>query len=100
MGSSGAGKTTLLNALNFRPTFGIKATGDRCINGIPVTADIIATISAYVEQDDLMNARMTVLEHMNFNALLRFSSSVSAKDRKARVEEVMQEVNIINLGNV
>ena len=94
MGASGAGKTTLLNALNFRPT-GPHATvsGDRRLNGTALTSGVISTISAYVEQDDLMIPRMTVLEHLYFNAKLRFPSSISWGTRKKRVEEVLNEVS-------
>jgi ATP-binding cassette, subfamily G (WHITE), eye pigment precursor transporter len=66
MGASGAGKTTLLNCLTFRNTGKLKVSGRRCINGIPVDTDSLASISAYVQQDDLFINTLTVREHLKF----------------------------------
>nr|QST15005.1 ABCG2-like5-1 protein [Diaphanosoma celebensis] len=65
MGASGAGKTTLLNRLTFRNTGNLKVTGRRCINGIPVDTDSLASISPYVLQDDLFVNTLTALLRMD-----------------------------------
>lgn len=66
MGSSGAGKTTLLNSLTFRVPRTLSVTGYRAINGIPVSANSFASLSAYVQQDDLFIGTLTVKEHLIF----------------------------------
>ena len=66
MGSSGAGKTTLLNSLTFRVPQTLVASGYRAINGIPVTAKALGSLSAYVQQEDLFIGTLTVREHLIF----------------------------------
>lgn len=66
MGSSGAGKTTLLNTLTFRSASNIVITGSRTINNLPINSSTLASLSAYVQQDDLFFANLTVREHLVF----------------------------------
>nr|XP_023024858.1 protein white-like [Leptinotarsa decemlineata] len=93
LGSSGAGKTTLLNALTFRPTREVVVTGTRCVNGIPINSGKLTSLSAYVQQDDLFIACMTVREQLIFQALVRMDKSISYEQRVERVEEVLSEVS-------
>lgn len=53
MGASGAGKTTLLNVLTCRNTGKLNLKGERLINGTPVDRDMLASISAYIQQSDV-----------------------------------------------
>ena len=53
MGASGAGKTTLLNVLTFRNTKGLNISGERCVNGQKLSREMLSSVSAYVQQDDL-----------------------------------------------
>ena len=69
MGASGAGKTTLLNALTFRSLPNIQVSGRRAVNGIPVNCSVLASLSAYVQQDDLFIGTLTVREHLIFQVL-------------------------------
>ena len=66
MGVSGSGKTTLLNSLTHRTTGKLKVTGQRYLNGTAVTADSLARISGYVQQDDLFIGCLTVMETLRF----------------------------------
>ncbi|KAH3789924.1 hypothetical protein DPMN_168116 [Dreissena polymorpha] len=69
LGASGSGKTTLLNTLTSRTdneTLG--SAGDILVNGVDVGQGI-QKISAYVTQDDLFIATMTVKEHLTFRVL-------------------------------
>lgn len=66
MGSSGAGKTTLLNTLTFRNSSSIIVNGQRAVNGIPINSTTLASLSAYVQQDDLFIGTLTVREHLIF----------------------------------
>lgn len=63
---SGAGKTSLLNALTSQIDRSVlTSTGDVRVNGVDIGAGI-RNISAYVQQDDLFIATVTVKEHLIF----------------------------------
>ena len=66
IGSSGAGKTTLLNTLMFRSSSNLLVSGHRSLNGSPVSSTALASLSAYVQQDDLFIGTLTVREHLVF----------------------------------
>uniref|UniRef100_A0A1B6ICC2 Protein white n=1 Tax=Homalodisca liturata TaxID=320908 RepID=A0A1B6ICC2_9HEMI len=92
MGSSGAGKTTLLNSLTFRAPKTLAVTGHRAINGVPVDANALAALSAYVQQDDLFIGTLTVREHLIFQALVRMDRHIPYVQRMIRVEEVINDL--------
>jgi len=95
MGASGAGKTTLLNVLNFRNSSELNIQGEVRVNDQLVTSDEeIASISGYVQQDDLFIGCMTVKENLIFQAMLRMDKKYTNKERYKRVEEVLQDVSI------
>ena len=66
------GKTTLLNVLNFRNRGNLKIDGDVKINGriIGTTAGL-ASISGYVQQEDLFVGTLIVKEQLKFQVILR-----------------------------
>ncbi|XP_075237816.1 uncharacterized protein LOC142334036 [Lycorma delicatula] len=92
MGSSGTGKTTLLNSLTFRNSSNLIVTGHRAINGVPVSSKILASISAYIQQDDLFIGTLTVREHLIFQALVRMDRHIPQSKRMERVDEVISEL--------
>ncbi|XP_046389694.1 protein white [Ischnura elegans] len=94
LGSSGAGKTTLLNALTFRTTPSVVIEGGlRALNGVPLTSSYaLASLSAYVQQDDLFIGTLTVREHLVFQALVRMDKGIPYKHRMRRVDEVISEL--------
>jgi ABC-type multidrug transport system ATPase subunit len=63
MGPSGAGKTSLLDTLAGRKTVG-NITGSILINGYPMSQSSIRHLSAYVSQEDVLLATLTVREVM------------------------------------
>ncbi|XP_045170130.2 protein white-like [Mercenaria mercenaria] len=94
IGASGSGKTTLLNTLTSRINAEtLTSSGDIKVNGIDVGTGI-RNISAYVQQDDLFIATMTVKEHLTFRALLRMEKEVPRHRRLERVDEVIQELGL------
>ncbi|XP_060597874.1 protein white-like [Ruditapes philippinarum] len=94
IGASGSGKTTLLNTLTSRiDSSTLSYSGDIRVNGTTVGTGI-RNISAYVQQDDLFIATMTVKEHLTFRALLRMDKSVNTKRRLERVDEVLKELGL------
>ncbi|CAF0727424.1 unnamed protein product [Brachionus calyciflorus] len=95
MGASGAGKTTLLNILNFRNIGKLETEADIKINGVPVDWDMITRYSGFVQQDDLFNGVLTVREHLTFVTMLKLGSSYTREERYQRVDEIIQEVNLI-----
>ncbi|KAL4524950.1 hypothetical protein Ndes2526A_g07047 [Nannochloris sp. 'desiccata'] len=96
MGASGAGKTTLMDVFAGRKTGGL-ITGDIRVNGHLKESQTFARVSAYVEQEDSHLAECTVLEALEFSAILRLPSTVSATDRSKFVKEVM---SLVELGRV
>nr|QUF59466.1 ATP-binding cassette transporter Abcg-like1-2 [Brachionus angularis] len=95
MGASGSGKTTLLNVLNFRNKGKLKIDGEVKINGQVADWDKITRYSGYVQQDDLFNGTLTVREHLTFVAMLKMGSKYTIEERHQRVDEVIQELNLI-----
>ncbi|CAG7696963.1 unnamed protein product [Allacma fusca] len=95
MGASGAGKTTLLNVLTFRNTRKLNISGDIFVNGVPVkNSEMLSSISAYVQQDDLFIGTLTVREHLIFQARLRMDRHFSFTDRVKRVDEVINDLGL------
>jgi ABC-type multidrug transport system ATPase subunit len=67
MGASGAGKTTLLNVLNFRNRGQLRVNGDVKINGSVVESrEALASLSGYVQQEDLYIGTLKVKEQLKF----------------------------------
>ena len=66
------GKTTLLNVLNFRNRSQLRVNGEIKINGEVLNSfDKIASISGYVQQDDLFIGTLKVKEHLLFQVYYR-----------------------------
>jgi ABC-type multidrug transport system ATPase subunit len=84
MGSSGAGKTTLLNTLMFRSPPSLQVSGQRALNGIPVSSSTLASLSAYVQQDDLFIGTLTVREHLIFQVVAGGSICVILHQKRKR----------------
>jgi len=89
MGPSGAGKTTLLDILSSRKTQG-SITGQIFVNGHLKNPDTFSRVSGYVEQQDHHMTTDTVYETLMLSAHLRLPSSVSARQRKEMVEDVLR----------
>ncbi len=93
MGASGAGKTTLLNVLTCRSNGNLKLFGDVKINGANIQdPSQIASVSGYVQQDDIFIAQLKVKEHLTFQAMLRMGTSNTKAEKKKRVDEVLNDV--------
>ncbi|KAH9395283.1 ATPase [Tyrophagus putrescentiae] len=94
MGSSGAGKTTLLNVLTARNLSNFAVDGTVKINGQVADVNKITAMSAYVQQQDLFIATLTVREHLTFQALVRMDPTTSDVEKVQRVNEVMKELSL------
>ena len=93
MGPSGSGKTTLMNVLARRMA-GAKMEGIAKINGTPYSNAQLKAVSGYVMQDDLLNGNLTVQETLDYTAELRLPSSMTAEERKERVDDAIRKVGL------
>lgn len=101
MGGSGGGKTTLLSTLSLRlDTTFMNIEGEFRLNGREYSRSTLKAMSAYVMQDDLLHAELTVQETLNYAARLRMGSAVTHQQRQARIDEVLRLLGISHTRNV
>ena len=101
MGASGSGKTTLLNALSKRlDILRLYGSGELKINGKEYSETYLKSFSGYVMQEDLINAKFTVYETFYFHATLRLSSYMSHEEREARIQEILNLLEIEHVRDV
>ncbi|MBR2766099.1 MAG: ATP-binding cassette domain-containing protein [Blautia sp.] len=88
LGGSGAGKTTYLNAINGYE----KARAEVLLNGTNLYKHYkkMQYEVGFVPQSEMMRGKDTVLHTLLDAAKLRLPTEVSAEQRKARVNEVME----------
>lgn len=100
MGPSGSGKSTLLNVLANRvPAKGAYAQSDVFLNGRPAEAETMRKISCYVEQEDALVGSLTVRETLMFAARLSLPNTISASERIARVEALVNSFGLNGQAN-
>ena len=87
LGGSGAGKTTFVNAINGYE----KAKAEVLLNGrnMYTQYDQMKYEVGFVPQSDMIRGKDTVLATLMDTARLRLPMDVDARQRRARVEEVM-----------
>lgn len=100
MGSSGGGKTTLLNALSLRLNKNINITGELMINGKLYNKGFLKDMSAYVMQDDVLMAELTVQETMEFTSKLRMDKHATEEERHKRIDELLELLGIAHVKDV
>lgn len=91
MGPSGAGKSTFLDALAGRIA---SLDGRVALDGVEMSPSLIKRSSAYVMQDDRLFPMLTVYETLMFAADFRLGSTVSAADKKRRVENLIEQLGL------
>jgi len=99
MGKSGSGKTTLLDVVAGRKNAGT-TTGQLLYNGRVPTLDAFRSTVGYVEQFDTLVAELTVQQMLQYTAELKLPRSTTTVERKARVEEVVQMLDLESCRNV
>lgn len=95
IGASGAGKTTMLNYLSGREiSQNLDKSGTITINGQP-TSQIrnFSSLSAYVQQDDILFQTMTVRECLEFAAKLKLPGDLESK--LARVRQLIYDLKLV-----
>lgn len=91
--SSDAGKSSLLDILAGRK-IGRGIRGSVTINGKPVTTETSSQYFAYVAQEDVFVATLTVWEALSFYTQLSLPGDFSADQRKARMKAVLQTMGL------
>lgn len=91
MGPTGSGKTTILSVLSNRVRKGV--TGELLVNGEPPTRDYKRRV-AYVLQDDVLFANLTVEQTLTYTAQLRLPNEIPAAEKKKAVNEVIDVLNL------
>jgi ATP-binding cassette subfamily G (WHITE) protein 2 len=95
MGASGSGKTTLLSTLSLRlDTRYMDIEGEFRLNGREYSRADLKANSAYVMQDDLLHAELTVYETLWYAAMLRMGNETTSEQLEKRISEVLSLMRI------
>ena len=90
LGPNGAGKTTLMKVLT---TLLKKTSGEVKICGVPVeNSREIRNMTGYLPQDFSMYGNMSAYEALDYLAVL---SGMSKAERKIKVPEMLEKVNLL-----
>jgi ABC-type multidrug transport system ATPase subunit/pSer/pThr/pTyr-binding forkhead associated (FHA) protein len=92
-GASGSGKSTLLKALSgTRPASG----GQVLLNDVPLyqNLDLLRREIGLVPQDDIVHRQLTVESAFSYAARLRLPRTLSAEQRRQRIEEAIDELGL------
>lgn len=99
IGASGAGKTTLLNFLSGREiSQNLEKQGEILVNG--QSSQLVrnfSSLSAYVQQDDILFQTMTVRECLEFAAKLKLPGTLPMKI--ARVNKLIHDLKLTKCAN-
>ena len=91
MGPSGAGKTTFLNLMSGK----IDRTGGTLkVNGVETEWTRFRNVIGFVPQEDIMLRELTVEENVTHSALMRLPTGWSHEKKLARVDEVLESLEI------
>ena len=99
VGQSGGGKTTLLDAISgYRPA----TNGHIFVNGIDAykNFDAIRGDIGYVPQKDIIHMELTVHQALDYAARLRMPRDTSKAERRQRVAEVMDDLDLAHRKDV
>ena len=93
MGPSGAGKSTLLKALTGEQK---AQEGQVLFDGLDVYEHypVMRNKIGVVPQNDVIHSALTVRQTLEYAAELRFAKDVSKKERRARIAEVLEDLDL------
>ncbi|CAN6203593.1 unnamed protein product [Urochloa humidicola] len=92
MGPSGCGKTTLLDTLAGRLDTNLRSKGDILINGR--RQKLALGTSAYVTQENVLMATLTVREAIYYSAQIQLPGTMPVTEKLARADETIQEMGL------
>jgi ATP-binding cassette subfamily G (WHITE) protein 2 len=78
----------------------MEAEGTILLNGRSYDTGLLKSMSAYVMQDDLLHAELTVAETIKYAADLRLSKSMDARQREQRQRDVISLLQIEHVKDV
>jgi len=91
MGPSGAGKTTFLNLMSGKVD---RTGGTLKVNGVETELTRFRNVIGFVPQEDIMLRELTVEENVTHSALMRLPTGWSHEKKLARVDEVLESLEI------
>ncbi|HVM70761.1 MAG TPA: ATP-binding cassette domain-containing protein [Anaerolineales bacterium] len=93
VGQSGGGKTTLVDAI---AGFRTASSGQVFVDGIDVYRNVNSMRDkiGYVPQRDIIHMELTVYQALDFSARLRLPRGTKSLARKARINEVLDELGL------
>ncbi|CAN6179828.1 unnamed protein product [Urochloa humidicola] len=92
MGPSGCGKTTLLDTLAGRLDTNLRSKGDILINGR--RQKLAFGTSAYVTQENVLMATLTVREAIYYSAQIQLPDTMPVAEKLARADDTIQEMGL------
>ncbi|PAN11425.1 hypothetical protein PAHAL_2G162800 [Panicum hallii] len=92
MGPSGCGKTTLLDTLAGRLDTNLRSKGDILINGRQ--QKLAFGTSAYVTQENVLMATLTVREAIYYSAQIQLPDTMTVAEKLARADDTIQEMGL------
>ncbi len=103
LGASGGGKTTLLSTLSLRldPAY-MDIQGEFRLNGRIYSRQVLKAMSAYVMQDDLLHAELTVEETLSYAAQLRLFLSPTltlVEKEQKRIQRINEVITLMELSH-
>ncbi|XP_062194292.1 ABC transporter G family member 1-like isoform X2 [Phragmites australis] len=92
MGPSGCGKTTLLDTLAGRLDTNLRSKGEILINSR--RQKLAFGASAYVTQENVLMATLTVREAIYYSAQIQLPDTMTVAEKLARANETIQEMGL------
>ncbi|KAK9306798.1 hypothetical protein QLX08_002684 [Tetragonisca angustula] len=92
MGPSGAGKSTLLDILSGYRTTGVN--GNVYVNGCVRQMNSFRKCSAYITQDDRLEALLTVVENMTVAADLKLPINISRSKKETIIKKILTTLGL------
>ncbi|KAF3429444.1 hypothetical protein E2986_03838 [Frieseomelitta varia] len=92
MGPSGAGKSTLLDILSGFRTTGVN--GNVYVNGCVRQMNSFRKCSAYITQDDRLEALLTVIENMTVAADLKLPTNISKSKKETIIKKILTTLGL------
>ena len=75
-----------------------ETSGDITVNGVKISSSF-RSLSAFVQQDDVLMGNLSVRETLRYAALLRLPKTISWKEKMERVESIMDELGLLKSAN-
>ena len=88
------GKTTLLNFLSGRHSSSTLSSGTILLNSRSVSYSSLSRASAFVQQNDLLLANLTVAEIITFAAVMKLPKDMPFAEKQERVRRIIRELGL------